>query len=314
MKENRLQRLLDQAEQHNSALVAVNVSNVETIKAALHAAESTQTALILQVAPLQLDFQGIDYDEFVELVSVLARRHNVDYALHLDHAEEVEHCLRAIDAGFDSVMFDGSKQSYDQNLQGTKAVCYAAHRKQVLVEAELGRVLGNEAGSDEPSLDDVYTDPQLAKAFVEETQVDLLAVAIGNAHGFHVGPPKLDFERLNQIRLSISRPIVLHGGTGIPVDDIRQSIALGVRKINYFTELDSTFMNAIKQEAKENPSALMIQSFAKAQRALSDDIIAKMTYCSSAILGKATTPLASTSSNAYQPHVTASAQTEEVIA
>lgn len=270
--------LLDNAEEKGTGIAAINVSNIETINAVLEAAEKVNYPVILQVAPIQLNIQKISYSEITGIVKMLGKKYKVKTALHLDHAETIKDCIAAIDAGFTSVMYDGSSVSLEENIENSKKVVDFAKDKGVTVEAELGRVAGAESGADD-SIKALMTDPKLASAFVKSTGVDCLAVSIGNAHGHYKYEPKLDFERLEEIKEQAKVPLVLHGGTGIPDKDIKRAIELGIRKINFFTEIDNEFVSGFVNAYEENKKIYMMAAQEAGRQRMLTKSIEKIKLC-----------------------------------
>lgn len=266
MKLVSLKELLDEAKIKNKAICAINVSNMESIMAVLEVANRKQEPIIVQVSPIQIKNQKITYKQIVKMIKVFGQDLDVITSIHLDHAVTVEECIFAINAGFNSVMYDGSLGDYAENIKNTKEVVEYAKKYNVSVEAELGKVGGieGEVDSDNTLL---LTSPDKVIDFIGKTNIDCLAVSIGNAHGFYKANPKLDFERLEEINSVSSVPLVLHGGTGIPTEDIVKSIKLGIKKINYFTEIDSIFVRGFV-EAYQNDSKIYMmnaQEYARGQ-------------------------------------------------
>lgn len=280
MKLLDMKTLLNNAEKKESGIAAINVSNVETINAVMEAASIVNYPVILQVAPIQLNVQKISYTEIVEIIKILGKKYDVKTAIHLDHAETVEDCIEAIDAGFTSVMYDGSNVSLDKNVENSKKVVAYAKKRNVTVEAELGRVAGAE-GVEVDSIKGLMTDPKLASFFVESTDVDCLAVSIGNAHGHYKYEPKLDFERLKKIKEQAKIPLVLHGGTGIPDKDIKKAISLGIRKINFFTEIDSEFVKGFVDAYEKNKKIYMMNAQESGRQRMIKKSLEKIKLCMS---------------------------------
>lgn len=273
-----MKTLLSEAEKTGKALPAINVSNMESLLALLDAAESNDYPVIIQVSPIELDHKGISFFEYAEMVKLFLGRYQVDAAIHLDHATTVEQCLMAMQGGFTSVMFDGSSLPFEENLRKSAEVANLAKKWGATVEAELGKVSGNEG--EKGSSDKGYmTDPGLARSFVTATGIDCLAVAIGNAHGLHTTSPKLDFERLLTISKEAGVPLVLHGGTGIPAEDIRKAISRGIRKINFFTEIDRSFVAGFTEALQENPSAYLMEAAKAGQERMQEEIERKIELC-----------------------------------
>ena len=167
---------------------------------------------------------------------LMAKNAKVPVCVHLDHCEDLTYLKRAIDLGFTSVMIDASSKPYDENVYLTKEAVKLAHAKNVSVEAEIGILGGREAGDSKPlSKEEMYTDPLLAKRFVEDTKIDALACSFGTAHGIYKVKPELDFERISKISELCNIPLVMHGGSGVSHDDYKKAIKRGVRKINYYS-------------------------------------------------------------------------------
>ena len=179
----------------------------------------------------------------------MADRSMIPMVLHLDHAESFDVIMHALRNGFTSIMFDGSKLDYDENVSKTKEIVRLCHAVNVSVEAELGAVGGAEggelAGRADPAL---FTDPEQAYDFVSSTGINALAVAIGNVHGRYKGKPQLDFDRLEKIKGYTDIPIVLHGGSGISDEEFRKLISLGISKINFFTGMAQAALETVKEE------------------------------------------------------------------
>lgn len=266
--------LLIEAEEATIGIVAINVSNMETITGLMEAAQQARKPVIIQVAPIQLEIQGIDYGQFVHMIQLFGRSYDIKCCIHLDHATTVEACMEAVDAGFTSVMYDGSHESLETNILATRKVVAYAHKYGVSVEAELGQVGGQEAS--ESSHIGHLTKPEDVKMFIQETGVDALAVAIGNTHGFYQGIPKLDFSRLEAIHGVTKIPLVLHGGTGIPVEDIRRAIKLGIRKVNFFTEIDGAFMKGFVEAYRDNSGIYMMHAQEKGRQQMIEEIVNKI--------------------------------------
>ena len=195
-----------------------------------------------------------DVDLFYANVKTAAEKAAVPVVMHLDHGSSFDLAMQAFRAGYTSIMIDGSPKPFSENVQVTRAVASACHPAGIPVEAELGKVGGKEddliGGEGNP-----YTDPREAQAFVEATGVDFLAVAIGTAHGVYKGVPRLDLDRLREIRAIVSIPLVLHGTSGVPDDTVRACIARGICKVNYATDLRIAFTKGVSAYLKEHPDA-----------------------------------------------------------
>ena len=242
---NSRELLLD-ARSHGYAVGAFNVENMEMIQAVIAAAEAESAPVLLQTTPGTLKYAGTAL--FSAMARALAEKADVPVALHLDHGDSFELCAQAVADGYTSLMIDGSKLPLDENIALARRVVEmaAACPGRPAVEAELGKLGGKEDSLEVKPGDDLYTDPEEASRFVAETGIDSLAVAIGTAHGFYKGTPKLDFTRLGQLRDAVSVPLVLHGASGIPDEDVQHAIKLGICKVNFATELRVAYTQAIR--------------------------------------------------------------------
>ena len=243
--------LINEARKLNRAVGAFNVYNLESVKAVSEASRETGMGVIFQITSSAAKYGGLKniYDlamNQIELTGIRA-------AVHLDHGPSLEMVHECLEMGFSSVMFDGSSLPYDSNVESTAKAAKQAHESGATCEGELGRLEGSEGEISVSAKDKIYTNPDEAARFVDETHVDLFAVAIGNAHGFYKGEPHIDFERLNKIRQKVSVPLVLHGASGIPDESIRKAITLGISKINIDTELRFAFMQGIEKYLNANP-------------------------------------------------------------
>ena len=241
--------LLVAARRGGYAVGAFTVWDMESVQAVTSAAEFLKLPVIAQVGPWEADFAGMEL--IAEIIKHVALRVSVPVALHLDHGESFERAMKAIHCGFTSVMIDASDKPFVENVALTREVTKCAHAAGVSVEGEIGMV-GGGIHSAETCGEAGMTDPEEAVRFVAETGVDALAVAIGNAHGFYTAPPKLDFQRLSRIAEEVSIPLVLHGGTGTPDEDVRKAIKRGIAKINICTEFLAAFGKAF-QEVQSRP-------------------------------------------------------------
>lgn len=225
------------------AIGSFNVYNVESVQAVLEATKDTNHMVIISF--------GEKYDSHmpIEAMAALVRSYCETslqpVVLHLDHSKDLTNILRAMRAGFTSIMYDGSSKPVAENIAATKEIVRIAHALDVSVEGELG-YLNEEDGTGSIGNADTYTRVTDAKAFAAETGADALAIAIGNAHGIYKGIPKLDFVRLQEIAEAVAIPLVLHGSSGIPKEAIQKAIQLGIRKININTEVSTTGIRAAR--------------------------------------------------------------------
>jgi len=237
--------MLNHAYRHNYAVGAFGVVNLDFVQGVLQAAEDCRAPVILNL--IESHFNYYDLELLMSAVTVAARRAKVPVAICLDHGVSIESAVRGIRAGCNGVMVDTSLLPLDENLRLTREVTDMAHACGVAVEGELGYVPGDE---DEDGVKTpgglVYTLASEAKAFVERTGVDFLAVSIGTVHGRMSGTPKLDYARLAKINEAVGIPLAIHGGTGLSDDQCKKLIANGVAKINYYTALSEVAANSIK--------------------------------------------------------------------
>jgi len=243
--------ILMKAQQEGYAGGAFNAENMEMVQAIVATAEELSSPVIIQTTPGSLQYA--DTDMFFGMVNAEAKKAKVPVALHLDHGNSAELCAKAILSGYTSIMIDGSKLAFSENVALTKKVVEFAHAMGVPVEGELGTVGGKEDTHEVKDSEKSYTDPEEAKEFAEQTGVDFLAVGIGNAHGFYKGVPKLRFDILEKTKSLVSIPIVLHGASGIPDEDVKKSTGLGICKVNFATELRDAFTKGVKEYLEKNP-------------------------------------------------------------
>ena len=233
------------------------------VQAVAAAAEELQAPVIMQTTPSTVKYADLAY--FYANAKAAAEQVSVPVVIHLDHGNSFALAMRALRTGYTSIMIDGSHGTFEENIAVSKAVADACHPSGVPVEAELGKVGGKEddleGGEGNP-----YTDPEEAGIFVEKTGVDSLAVAIGTAHGVYKGIPRLDVERLSEIREVVTIPLVLHGTSGVPDDAVRECIRRGICKVNYATDLRIAFSRGVKAYLKENPDVFDPKKYGAAGR------------------------------------------------
>ncbi|CDI40954.1 Ketose-bisphosphate aldolase [Tepidanaerobacter acetatoxydans Re1] len=239
-----LKEILCDCKQKKYAVGSFNVYNYETIKSVIKSSKEMCISTI--VAFGEKYYQNMHPKEVYKLVNEMAERERVTVALHLDHCKNIENILLAIQAGFTSVMFDGSMLPFEENIEKTKRVVDIAHAVGVSVEAELGSIKAG-AYSSEEGYDEIYTDPDKAKEFIEKTNVDALAVSIGTVHGFYKGEPRINLDILDKIYKKTDIPLVLHGGSGLPEDTVRNCIQRGICKINVNTEISYSVVEKMKK-------------------------------------------------------------------
>ncbi|WMJ78564.1 MULTISPECIES: class II fructose-1,6-bisphosphate aldolase [unclassified Sedimentibacter] len=288
--------MFKKAYEGNYAVGAFNVNNMEIIQGIVDAAKQEDAPLILQVSAGARKYANPIY--LRKLVEAAIEDSGLDICLHLDHGEDFEICKQCVDGGFTSVMIDGSKYPFEENIELTKKVVEYAHSKGVVVEAELGKLAGVEDAVKVNSKDATYTDPEQAAEFVERTGVDSLAIAIGTSHGAYKfkGNPNLDFERLETIsKLLPDFPLVLHGSSsvpkefvdlcnkyggkipgaaGVPEEMLRRASKMGVCKINIDTDLRLAMTACIRQLLVESPSEFDPRKYLGPGRTAIKDMVA----------------------------------------
>lgn len=243
--------LLLEAQRNKYAVGAFNVENMEMVLAVLSAAEETNSPVIMQTTPGTVKYAGADM--YFANIRAAARRTRIPVACHLDHGNTLAIAVQALHAGYTSIMIDGSKLPFEENIALTKTVTEICHAVNIPVEAELGRVGGKEDGLDNSQSENPYTDPDEAAVFVERTGCDSLAVAVGTAHGVYKGIPHINFDVLAKIHEAVNIPLVLHGTSGVPDDQVIRCVSMGMCKVNYATDLRIAYTYGVKKYIKENP-------------------------------------------------------------
>ena len=251
-----LSEILADARKNKYAVAAFDVSNLNMALTVVEAAEEKKSPVILM--GLCLDLEGDRLEYWLDNMRKIAQRATVPVCLHLDHATDIEFIKKCIEQGFTSVMIDGSMLSLSENVKKTKQVVEYAHKANVTVEAELGHVGDGIVGNSEigemkaPGVidnpEDFLTQPEELEYFIQATNVDCLAVAVGTAHGIYVHEPKIDFERLQKLNKNSKVPLVMHGGSGTPEELIKKSIENGICKLNIFSEMLTAFYETMKEE------------------------------------------------------------------
>lgn len=245
--------MLIKAQVGGYAVPAFNIHNLETLQVVIEVANRLKSPVILAGTPSTMVYAGGEY--VVAMAQAAAEKYDIPIAIHLDHYEDVEAIKNYIDIGFKSAMIDASHKSYEDNIKTVREVVEYAHRFDGTVEAELGRLGGQEDDLVVDEKDSKYTNPEQAKDFVKRTGIDSLAIAIGTAHGLYKGTPNLDFDRLVEIREKVDIPLVLHGASNVPDHLVRRAIKLGICKVNIATDLKIPFASAVKNYFDENPEA-----------------------------------------------------------
>ena len=253
-----LKQILSIAEAGGCAIPAFNVYNLETVIGVVHAAEAMRAPVIMQVYPRLMKEETGYY--LAPVILAAARQATVPVCFHLDHGPSELETTRALRYGATGIMLDGSSLDIDENIAVTKRAVDICRYVNVQVEGELGHV-----GTTNDKTMDEFTAPADAKRFVDETGVACLAVLVGTAHGRYKKPPKLDIERICQIREATGNlPLVLHGGSGVPDDQIREAVRCGIRKINFATDLCFAFLDGVSDELANTGHSHAIDAFMKA--------------------------------------------------
>lgn len=264
------------------AIGLFNAVNLELARGIIAAAESSQSPVIMGTAEVLLPYGPLE--EVSYYLIPMAKKASVPVVIHLDHGLKKETCLKALELGFSSIMYDCSTDSYEENVKKVKEMADIAHSYGATIEGELGHVGDNDGSAEGNSSlarpEDFYTDPKMAKDFVEKTGIDALAIAVGTAHGAYKLPPKLDFERIRTIANTVDVPLVLHGGSGLTDNDFKRAIEEGISKINIFTDIN---IAAVEAEFKkfENMSKGIIDLIPAAVEAVKQETLKKMTLFSS---------------------------------
>lgn len=252
--------MLQKAREGKYAIGAFNVENMEMVMAVLAAAEAKNSPVIMQTTPGTIKYAGVDY--YYANVAAAAKRSSVPVVMHLDHGDSFQRAMAAYRAGYTSIMIDGSKLPFGDNIALTKRVVDACHPGGVYVEGELGKVGGKEddlEGDD----DNPYTDPEEAKIFVEKTGVDYLAIGVGTAHGVYKGIPKVNTDLIATIHDMVDVPLVLHGTSGVPDEQVITAVKNGICKVNYATDLRIAFTRGAKEFMAEHPEAFDPKKYSK---------------------------------------------------
>lgn len=277
-----LKEIMEIAEEKKIAVGSFNAANLESLQAVLDAAEELGYPVIIQFA--QCHEPWIPLELIGPIMVEQAKQVSVPVCVHLDHGETLAYLERALELGFTGIMYDGSTLAYEENLKNTKQAVAMAAKAGASVEAELGSMGKRETGAGDAGgeADDtkIYTDPEQAKAFVEESGIDALACSFGTTHGIYLSEPKLDFDVVRKVRaLTNDIPVVMHGGSGVSREDYHKAVQAGVRKINYFTYMDKAGGNAAAAylNALQAQEPVFFSSISMAARdAMREDVKAAM--------------------------------------
>ena len=238
------------AEEKKIAIGSFNTPNLEGLQAVIEAAEELELPVIIQFA--QCHEEWIPLKTIGPIMVEAAKKASVPVCVHLDHGETLDYLQDALDIGFTGIMYDGSVLPYEENLANTRKAVEMAAKTGASVEAELGSMGKRESGAGDGSgANDetkIYTDPEQAAVFVKETGIDALACSFGTTHGIYLTEPRLDFDVVKKVRKNTHQiPVVMHGGSGVSAEDYHKAVDAGVRKINYFTYMDKSGGNAVKE-------------------------------------------------------------------
>lgn len=263
--------MLLHAHHNNYAVMAINCVNMEQAKAIIQSADEEKSAVIINISPRQMKAHGHG-DIMAPMIKNMAEKVPVPVAFNLDHGASFEDITDAMKYGFSSVMIDSSSFEFEENVRRTQQISSLAHAMGLSCEAELGHV--GQAAADDNSNVDLYTNVKQAKEFVDRTKCDCLAVAIGTAHGAYPKGmvPKLDFDRLKELKAELDMPLVLHGGSGAGEENIKKAVACGINKINVCTDLFRHATNATIEAVKDNPMIDYMDLCIAAQNAMKDFI------------------------------------------
>lgn len=269
--------LLYDAKKHKYAVCAFNVENMEMIKAVIKQAVTYKSPVIIASSTNALKY--VDPIIIANIVKGFCTNITIPIVLHLDHGESIELVSKCLKAGYSSIMIDGSKKSYIENINITKQVADLCHYFDITVEGELGAIGGK---IDAENIDLAYTNPDSAVDFVDKTNIDSIAVAIGTVHGIYMKTPMLDYQRCKEISTKLKIPLVLHGASGLSYEQVRNCIENGITKVNYATELRIAYTHAVKEYLDENPNVFDPKKYGEAAMdAVGDVVLEKMITCNS---------------------------------
>ena len=264
-----LKEILTMAEEKKCAVGAFNTPNLECVTAVISAAEKLNVPVILSHAELHEPVAPIDVIGPVMVLAAKAAK--VPVCVHLDHCETLDYMAKALKIGFTGVMYDGSLLPYEENVANTVKAVAMAKRFGAGVEAEIGQLASREGGSGENAGGPVYTDPELAVRFCEETGIDALAPSFGTAHGIYKSKPVLDLDRVKTIAQKTGLPLVMHGGSGVSPEDYRTGIQNGLRKINYYSYMSKAGTTAVKAMLNSQDVTFFHDLAFAAQQAMEED-------------------------------------------
>jgi fructose-bisphosphate aldolase class II len=276
-----MNEVLQDAKKGHYAVGLFNAVTLELAQGIIAAAEETGSPVIFGTAEVLLPYNSLE--DLAMILIPMAKRAKVPVVVHLDHGLKKETCLKALELGFSSIMYDCSTDSYEENCRKVKEMADIAHSYGASIEGEIGHVGGAEGAATAEGMEEAekfYTKPEEAKDFVDRTGVDALAIAVGTAHGAYKLPPKLDFDRIRKIAATIPTPLVLHGGSGLTDEDFRKAIEAGISKVNIFTDINVAAVESVFRNFSEmNKGIIDLLPFVRS--AVKASVIEKMKLFSS---------------------------------
>ncbi len=271
-----MKTLLEKAKEGGYAVGAFNATDLNTARGIVAAAESENSPIILQFA--EVHSQYISIEQAAAMYLNLAHSSKVPVCIHLDHGEHFETIIKAMHLGFTSVMVDASSETFKTNVARTQEILKVARVLDVSVEAELG-IMNAEDGSGELDynlMEDTYTNVSEAEVFIQQTDVDALAIAFGTVHGLYKAEPNLNYDRIKEIKVATNKPLVMHGGSGLSDEEYRKSIENGVTKINYYSTMSYEVANGLRKFLQENNSAFLYDVDMKTIELVKENIARKI--------------------------------------
>ncbi|MCR5673432.1 MAG: class II fructose-bisphosphate aldolase [Lachnospiraceae bacterium] len=250
-----MKEMLEKAGKEHYGVSFFNAVNMEMARAVIETAEELKAPVIVGTAEILLP--AMDLHHVAKYLIPMAKEASVPVAVHYDHGLTFDRCMEALRLGFTSIMYDCSTFDYEDNVKNLKEMVRICHDRNVTVEGELGHVGDNTGSGKLENPSDYYTDPDTALDFVTKTRIDALAVAVGNAHGDYAFPPKLDFDRIDEISKKTRTPLVLHGGSGLSDNDFETAVKLGISKINIFTDIDKAGKRGIEKGLEAGAGSMM---------------------------------------------------------
>ena len=273
-----LDYVLKKAQAEHYGVGLFNTTDTDMLEAAIAAAEELNSPIIIGTAEVLLPSGELKL--IAPSIIAAAKRAKVPVVVHYDHGLTFDRCMEALKLGFTSIMFDGSAGDPEKNITDTREIAKIAHSFGATVEGEIGHV--GEASTGDNAVTDSFTTPEEALEFIEKTGVDALAIAIGTAHGVYKGIPKLDLDRLSEIREVVSIPLVLHGTSGVPDETVKECVNRGICKVNYATDLRIAFTEGVKEVLSEKPDTIDPKKYIAAGREkVKAYVMSKMIVCGS---------------------------------